>query len=636
VESNPTVPTVNQPVSSLSTQTDAPTGRSTSLRFRVALACVLAVAFGSAGHVAAQSSSSSSSSSSLPAKGTLQTGEGGHNPPPKIAPKMAQPEAGGAEITLETSEPLFDVTVAKNACGYDADLDRSVPVRAEVRADVERAIAESPKGVAARTALCDYLERHTLTDRGRDLGQYLSLALFLGPPPGLALTAPETDLPPDATQVVNVLAPLRTFGEAIDLHAIWLEHRAEYEAQVAALHEPLTRMILDTNIYLHLPVSSYSGRRFLVLMEPMIAPATTNTRVYGTDTAVIVSPSKTEKDAKPGSQVHMEDVRHAYLRYEIEPLVDARSGAMDRLLPLLKTVTEAPIDFVYKSDITALLTECMVKAVEAHTMDVGIAKPAVPVGDRPEQLKYVEAMTAYDRQAEAVRQARVQKDMSAGWVLTRYFYDEIGKMEHEHEGLKEDVAEMVYGMDIDGQVRQARKVVFTHGPVTGDLVRREPVRLSPLEQGEDMLAHGNSDGAEDLAQKALDDPKADHAAAHYLFARAALVDRLPDEAQRQFQEAVQSGGTPAANPRVVAWSHIYLGRLYDAETVPERDKAVAEYRAALAVDDCPPDARAAAQSGVEKPFANPRRPAAANEDAPLDPSGKAEKKAYVPPPPQQQ
>src|SRR5271156_6040632 len=62
-------------------------------------------------------------------------------------------------------------------------------------------------------------------------------------------------LPPASTQVVNLLSPLRTFAEADHLHALWVKYRPEYEALVEKVHDPLTRTILNTNIYLKLPVS---------------------------------------------------------------------------------------------------------------------------------------------------------------------------------------------------------------------------------------------------------------------------------------------------------------------------------------------------------------------------------------------
>jgi len=72
----------------------------------------------------------------------------------------------------------------------------------------------------------------------------------------------------------------------------------------------------------------------------------------------------------------MDLIRHTYLHFTIEPLLYGRSQAMERLLPLLRPVQNAPLEFTYKSDIAALLTECLIKAVEAQLMDVGFPRPA--------------------------------------------------------------------------------------------------------------------------------------------------------------------------------------------------------------------------------------------------------------------
>ncbi|WP_433983823.1 hypothetical protein RBB78_24390 [Tunturiibacter empetritectus] len=95
--------------------------------------------------VRAQSSSSSSSS-----EGTTDTTIS-KEPPTKSAPRIAQPEAGGSAITLETSEPLFDLAVALNVCGYDADLANSAPVRLRIRDDINAQVAASPKPAPAGT-----------------------------------------------------------------------------------------------------------------------------------------------------------------------------------------------------------------------------------------------------------------------------------------------------------------------------------------------------------------------------------------------------------------------------------------------------------------------------------------------------
>jgi hypothetical protein len=129
-----------------------------------------------------------------------------------LRPRAAQIEQGGAAVTLETNEPLFQMAAALNACGYDADLDKSAPVRAEVRAEMNEALAASEEARTSRDALCAYISRHHLNDIGLEIGQYVSLALYLSPPPEMTPNVDETQLPPQAAAVVNVLSPLRDFA----------------------------------------------------------------------------------------------------------------------------------------------------------------------------------------------------------------------------------------------------------------------------------------------------------------------------------------------------------------------------------------------------------------------------------------
>nr|WP_183792500.1 hypothetical protein [Edaphobacter lichenicola] len=569
--------------------------------------------------VRAQSSSSSSSSESPP-DATISK-----EAPAKSAPRIAQPEAGGSAITLETSEPLFDLAVALNVCGYDDGLANSAPVRLKIRDDINAQIAASADTRTSRDALCAYVREHTLVDASLNLAQYISLALYLSPPPSLSPIVGETELPPDSTQVVNILPLLRTFAESVNLHAIWIEHRAEYEDLLKRVHDPLTRTILNTNVYLHLPVSSYDGRRFLVLLEPMLSPSVTNARIYSNDYIVVTSPA-----AEPIGAVHMDDIRHSYLHYEIEPLVYSRASAMERLQPLLKAVQDAPLDYTYKTEIVPLITECLIKAVEDRTMDVGIPKPAKPtaVKQRAEIEQYNADLSAYEREAEATRRKAVDLAMRQGWVLTEYFYNQVGQMEKESVSLKEYMGEMVYGMDVDRERHHAQQIAFLPSG-SRDVLRRAPQQLTGLQLAEEKIFKGDLAGASDIANKVLADPKGDHAQAHYVLARVNLMQRQPGAAFADFQEVLDS----SKDPRTLAWSHIYLGRLYDVKD--DRRKAVAEYQAALTVRDAQPDTKAAAEKGIKEPFVAPKvaHQQEEDDDAPLDPSGKAEKDAYRPPPP---
>ncbi|HXR38023.1 MAG TPA: hypothetical protein VN776_02985, partial [Terracidiphilus sp.] len=43
------------------------------------------------------------------------------------------------KVTLESSETVFSVMAALNACGYNQELNSSYPVRAKIRAELARA-----------------------------------------------------------------------------------------------------------------------------------------------------------------------------------------------------------------------------------------------------------------------------------------------------------------------------------------------------------------------------------------------------------------------------------------------------------------------------------------------------------------
>ena len=576
----------------------------------------------------AQSSSSSSSSSSNPQ-------ENDQAPMPRIA----VPQSAGSAITLETSEPLFDFGVALNACGYDNDLAASNPVRAKLRDEVNHELADSAPARDARDALCGFIRSHALGDKSLSLAQYISLSLYLSPPPVMTPTVDITDLPNDAAQVVEVMPLLRTFAETAHLNALWREHRADYDGLVDRLHAPLTQMFLDTNIYLHLPVSSYDGRRFLVLLEPTLAPSETNARIYGADSIVVISP------AAAGDAVPIDLVRHTYLHYLVDPMIYSRPAAMDRLTPLLKTVEDAPLEPSYKTDVAPLLAECLIKAIEVHLMETGIAHPEKPPArsERSLEQKYDEQMIVYNRQAESVRRKAVTLEMRRGWVLAGYFYDELAKLESSGTSLQEGIGPMVYGMDVSREAHQANQIAFLPqgsgvDPVLRGQRRAKAAAPTGMQLAELKLSKGDKDdvnSAEDMAEAALKTNPSD-AEAHYLLGRVDLMKGDADEALDHLTKTIAL----SKDPRTIAWAHIYMGRLYDlardssdANAHPEREKAIAEYNAALANRDSLPDTKAAAESGLKTPFALPKRTAPSSDeqdDAPLDPTGKAEKEAYRP------
>jgi tetratricopeptide (TPR) repeat protein len=515
-------------------------------------------------------------------------------------------DAAGPDISLQNSEALFDIAVALNACGYDQGLAASDPLRQQVREQVNQALQASSDARDAHERICTFISQHRLSDSGSDLAQYISLALFISPPPELAPSAQGADIPPDASAVENILPLLRRFGELANLHVIWLQVRPQYEKQLAQLHDSLTKMIDDTGIYLKTPAQATNGRRFLVVVEPLLDPAQTNARVYGADYVVVASPVN--------GTIHMREVRHAYLHYEIEPLLYARATALDRLLPFLKTIRDAPLDYTYKSDVVALTIECMIRAVEVRTMDTGVTIYKIPADVRRSDL---EAAThqhnASVEAAEAVRRHAVQEDMADGYVLTEYFYYAFAAFERAPQSFKESIGEMVYGMDVSVELNRAKHTTFNQQSST-DVVHRSPRELRGLDLAEMKLMKGDTDGAGALAQQSVADKSGDAARANFILARVAIMQRDVPGAQHDFEETIRL----SKDPRMLAWSHIYLGRIYDIQD--QRDQAVNEYRAALTVRDGEADTRLAAEKGLKQPYAVPHQehtePADENDPAP--------------------
>jgi tetratricopeptide (TPR) repeat protein len=508
-------------------------------------------------------------------------------------PTLVDP--AGPTISLTNAEPVFVMAAALNMCGYDEGLESSAPVRKQVREEIDKALAASEDARAKRDAVCLYIAQHKMTGTVLDIAQYISLSLYLTPPPDLETTADLTEMPPDATQVAEIVPHLKDFADAVDLHGIWLTVRHIYDEQAAELHDPLSKMIVSTNLYLKMAASTYDGRRFIVVTEPMLSPSTVNARIYGTDYVVVVSPVN--------GTIHMSDVRHTYLHYVIEPLLYARANAIDRTQPILKEIREAPLEFRYRSDTVPLTVECLIKAIEARTMNTGIPDYKIPADvDRSQLPRYQHEQQVTGQKQEAVRVATVQHDMKQGFVLTQYFYEQMFQFEKDPAGLKDTIGEMVYSMDVDQQVHRARLTEFDKEADAEVLGRSKPHKLAGMELAESQLSKGDMTGASAMAQKVLAQQSdtvayaADSARAWFILARVAAMSGHPEQAIDDFQKTLAT----TREQRLKAWSHIYLGRMLDLDC--KRDQALSEYKLALTVRDGREDTRLAAERGVKNAY----------------------------------
>jgi hypothetical protein len=476
------------------------------------------------------------------------------------------PAQNTPKVTLDTSETLFTILASVNACGYDQELNASDPLRTQVRAEIAKATHDSDEALQAASLMCQYYRERVRPDSARDLSQYVSLALYLGDPPNLVPRVKEGDLPPDATGVVGFAKLAANFYDKAGLHSIWQRHREAYARLADRYHEPLSKMLFDTEIYLKLPSAGYLGRGFSVYLEPMGAPGQVNARNYGSDYYVVISPA--------GSALKMDPIRHTYLHYLLDPLSLKYPTSMKRLEPLLGSVNTAPLDEGFKTDLSLLLTECLVRAVEIR-------------------------LQGTSKTPEALREENVDKSMEQGFILTRYFYDALAQFEKDPAGIRNAYYDLVNGIDLKKESKRASETRFASEASPELLHLSRPNEQHLLQTAEKRLAVGDLKTAQELAQQALEEDREDKGRALFIMAQVATANRDMAGATGYFERAIKE----AQEPKVVAWSHIYLGRIFDLQE--QRDNAVGHYRAALNTGGTLPEVKAAAERGLKQPYEPP-------------------------------
>jgi tetratricopeptide (TPR) repeat protein len=248
-----------------------------------------------------------------------------------------------------------------------------------------------------------------------------------------------------------------------------------------------------------------------------------------------------------------------------------------RLAPLLDAVKTAPMDDSFRADPGLLATECLIRAVEARTA----GSKNVP---------------------EAQREQLVKQSEEQGFILTGYFYDALVQFEKNPAGLRNAYEGMLSGIDVRKEEKQAAQIRFASKADPEVLHLARPPQGKLLLAASQRLSAGDPQGAQKLAQQALDEKSENPGQALFIMAQAATMNRDIEGARDYFQRALEV----AHEPKVVAWSHIYLGRIFDLQE--NREAALDHYRAALSAGASLPEAKAAAQRGIQQPYEPPAHP----------------------------
>ena len=119
--------------------------------------------------------------------------------------------------------------------------------------------------------------------------------------------------------------------------------------------------------------------------------------------------------------------------------------------------------------------------------------------------------------------------------------------------------------------------------------------IAALTEGEKHLAEKNSRAAETSFKTVLakypEQPRA-----WYGLGMVAVLEHDAERAKEVFGRLTTGEHAASGDPLVMAWSHVYLGRIFEDEGQLERAKT--EYQAVLTVQGAPLQAQQAAQKGL--------------------------------------
>jgi hypothetical protein len=494
-------------------------------------------------------------------------------PPPPPAARPQREAAPVTNITVDASEPMFTTMCALLASGFEADISAENwrPLRAQLRDRMQH-----QQGPAVE-AIREYYKQHDSADPGAALSRYLWFGLVAGPAPNFKPAMRREDLPPEVLALEGFSELLSKYYQEQNIHELWRQMQPAYNREIERMHDAVSQIVFVASGYLRAMARSSEQRTFTIIVEPLVGHIT-NVRNFGDHYAIVLSGA---------DDIPADVVRHAYLHFMLDPLPLRYSHVVAVKRPLFEKAASAPrLAPDLKDDYPSFFAECMVRAVELKLR----------------------------RMSPGERDAALERNDADGYVLVRPLFGALPKFEAAEPSMELFFPDLVRSIDVATELKRVSTLQFAFADRqrnTGDLNTEEVARrraaampgtvpndadaIAALTEGERRIAEKNARAAEVSFQKVVakypDQPRA-----WYGLGLVALLDHDGPRAKEVFGRLTAGEHAATSDPMVLAWSHIYLARIYDGEGQPRQ--AEAEYQAALTVQGSPEQARQAAQKGL--------------------------------------
>ena len=474
--------------------------------------------------------------------------------------------AQASNVVFQPDLRLFTTMAALNAAGFDVEFGAQYhPVREAVRKYVQ----DLDPDLVERLKSFYKSRKGDQTDEAQ-LSKYISLAVMLTDPPNFKPPREEV-MPPDARSVLGFADLLREFFGAARISQRWTEVRPQYERAASALAPALRDAIVRTDVYMRIPLGGSLSRTMAVYLELAAPINTVNVRSDQDNYYVILGNS-----ANP----QIDDVRHAYLHFQLDPVI---AGNLTKIVggnSLLALVARAEgVDSAYTSELRVMTIESLIRALELRM-------------DRIPAARARETLDGFYR---------------TGLLLAPYFYEALDAYQPPHPGLRDYFPEMARGIQVKAEQQRFQETFYKIPIPQKTAARAEVPQAAPapvpnpardlLKQGEAAFNAGDIEKAQAAFEKVLSDFDRANGAAFYGLALIASKQGDSERAKQYFDRTVRSD---SAEPSMKVWSYIFLARIFDLECL--RDRAVEYYRQAIKVGDNTRNAQAAAREGAQKAY----------------------------------
>lgn len=472
--------------------------------------------------------------------------------------------------SIDVSEAMFTTMCALYAAGYEANVspDSFTTYRAQMRERLRQ-----QKGPAV-DALKDFYRGHQFRDPGAMLSRFVWFGLVSGPAPKFQPIVRRDELPPEVLDLEGFSDILSNYYTEQNIHALWKGVQPLYEKEIERLHDPVGQILFVASTYTRQVVDPALARTFTIIVEPLVGRIT-NVRNFGDHYVVVLSGTE---------EIPTDVVRHAFVHFLVDPLPLQYSHVVILKRPVYEASAKAPrLPEDLQDDFFSWFGECTVRAVELKLR----------------------------KMSPSEREAALQNNDVDGLTMVRPIYIGLGDYEKQETNLPDYYPDLVRAIDAKTEMARVAKIQFAAEPTQQEAMNAEarnrkrvrtvstvpddPNAISELTEGEKRIAERNPRAAEAAFQNVLakypDQPRA-----LYGMGLVALMDHDGDKAKEVFGKLTT--GNPAArqDPMVMAWSHVYLARIFEDEGQLERAKT--EYQAVLAVQGAPAQAQQAAQKGL--------------------------------------